>query len=140
MVFVTKFTCSLLSLVTVEFKDYPIKTIATKGDLVTFKCNVTGVPKPRITWKKDGELVTNDNWHTVTTNRASRKDSTASQLQIRQVNKGDIAEYSCIAWNRGSVREVRALLLLTGKCLWILKRFFCILFYLFFFWSSFRFP
>ncbi|KAL9986144.1 hypothetical protein ACROYT_G000235 [Oculina patagonica] len=91
---------------TVEFKDYPIKTIATKGDLVTFNCNVTGVPKPRIAWKKDGELVTNDNWHTVTTNRASRKDSTASQLQIRQVNKGDIAEYSCIAWNRGSVREV----------------------------------
>ena len=106
---------SLSSLVTVEYQDYPRDTIATEGDEVTLNCNVSGVPKPRIAWKKDGELVTNGGKYTVTTGVTSKKDDTSSQLQIRQVTKEDISVYSCIAWNRGGVRVVQARLLLTGK-------------------------
>ena len=112
-----KLTDSLSPLVTVEFKEHPTETVATEGGLVTFNCNVTGVPKPRITWKKDGELVTNDTRRTVMIYGASSKVESASRLQIRGVSKEDIGEYMCIAWNRGSVREWPSKLLLTGKCL-----------------------
>lgn len=109
---------------TVEFADYPRETVATEGDHVTLNCNVAGVPRPQIAWKKDGELVMNGSKHTVTTYSASRKGYTASQLQIRQVSKEDVAVYSCIAWNRGSIRVWQARMLLTGKFLFIYL-FFC---------------
>jgi len=101
--------------VTVEFKNHPNDTVATEGDQVTCNCNVTGVPTPQIAWKKDGELVTNSTKITVTTSSASSRGYTASQLQIRQVSKEDVAVYSCIAWNRGSIRVWQATVLLTGK-------------------------
>lgn len=100
---------------TVEFLDYlPRETIVTEGGDVTLKCNVTGVPKPRVVWKKDGKLVTNSSRYTVTTD-VTAVAFTLSQLQIRKVTKGDIAVYSCISWNRGSVRVVQGRLVLTGE-------------------------
>jgi len=105
--------------VTVEFKNYPNDTVATEGDQVTCNCNVTGVPTPQIAWKKDGELVTNSTKITVTTSSASSRGYNASQLQIRQVSKQDVAVYSCIAWNRGSIRVWPATLLITGKLCFI---------------------
>ena len=100
---------------TVEFGNYPNDTVATEGDQVTSNCNVTGVPTPQIAWKKDGELVMNGTKITVTTSSPSSGGYTASQLQIRQVSKQDVAVYSCIAWNRGSIRVWQATVLLTGK-------------------------
>ena len=103
--------------------DHPKETIAEEGELVTLNCNVTGVPKPRIAWKKDGELLTNNIKHVVTNYEGSRNDYAASRLQIRQVSKEDIAEYTCISWNRGSVREWKSTLLLTGKWFFVLDIF-----------------
>lgn len=100
---------------TVEFQELLTDAVAAEGGQATLNCNVTGVPRPQIAWKKDGELVTNGTKNTVTTYSASSRGSTASQLQIRQVSKEDVAVYSCIAWNRGSIRVSQAAVILTGK-------------------------
>jgi len=105
---------SLVVGLTVRFLDYPRKrTVATEGGRVTLKCNVTGVPKPQVVWKRDGVLVTNSSRFTVKTD-VTATAFTSSQLQIRQITKEDIAVYSCISWNRGSVRVVPGRLLISG--------------------------
>lgn len=105
--------------VTVEFVDYPRDTVFNEENQVTLNCNVTGVPRPQIAWKKEGELVMNGIKHTVTTYSTSSRGYTASQLQIRQVTKEDVAVYSCVAWNRGSIRVWQATVLVTGKSYFI---------------------
>ena len=108
---------SLLSPVTVNFEEYPPRTtVATVGGDVVLKCNVSGVPRPRVVWKKQGELVTNTSRITVTTD-VTDKTFALSQLRIRQVTKADVAVYSCISWNRGSVRSSAGRILIAGEWL-----------------------
>ena len=109
------YSCFFSSLVTVEFADHPTGAVFKEGDQVTLNCNATGIPLPQIAWKKGGELVMNSIKHTVTIYPISSRRYTASQLQIRQVSKEDVAVYSCIAWNRGSIRVWQTTVLLTGK-------------------------
>ena len=110
---------------TVEFRELPTDAFAAEGGQAALYCNVTGVPRPQIAWKKGGELVMNDTKNTVTTYSTPSRGYTASQLQIRQVSREDVAVYSCIAWNRGSIRVSQATVIITGKfrlicllCLW----------------------
>ena len=101
--------------VTVNFLDYPPGiTVTTEGGHVILNCNVTGVPRPRVAWKKEGELVTNTSRITVLTD-VTDKTFTSSQLHIRQVTKQDIGIYSCISWNRGSVRSSPGRILISGE-------------------------
>ena len=88
-----------------KFRSRPPK--AKKGQDVSLPCVVKAFPVPRKAWKKDGVLVTNDSRHVITD----------TELRIKQVGRSDMGEYSCIAWNRGSVKSARALLLITGKVL-----------------------
>ena len=100
--------------VTVNYVAFPRSTVANKSDNVTLKCNVTGVPKPRLFWKKEGELLTNTNKYTVTTDNSS-ETFISSQLIIRKVSREDVARYWCISWNRGSVIAAPGSVLITGE-------------------------
>lgn len=99
---------------TVNYVAFPRSTVANKSDNVTLKCNVTGVPKPRLFWKKEGELLTNTNKYTVTTDNSS-ETFISSQLIIRKVSREDVARYWCISWNRGSVIAAPGSVLITGS-------------------------
>lgn len=112
---VYRFVVFPLSLVTVEFLVSPprVQVAQTDGD-VTLNCTVRGFPQPQLVWKKDGELLTNASRVSVITDVAN-KSFTSSRLQIRGFTKEDVAVYSCISWNRGSVRSVPTQVLLTGE-------------------------
>ncbi|XP_068740263.1 scavenger receptor cysteine-rich type 1 protein M160-like isoform X1 [Montipora capricornis] len=99
---------------TVNYVVFPLTTVADKSDDVTLKCNVTGVPKPRLFWKKEGELLTKTNKYTVTTDNSS-ETFISSQLIIRKVSRDDVARYWCISWNRGSVMAAPGRVLITGS-------------------------
>ena len=58
---------------------------------VTFSCNVTGNPRPSISWKKDGNLLT--------TNSSHLFQSNGTILQIINLTRGDTGNYTCIANN-----------------------------------------
>ena len=90
---------------TVSFTVSPEDTVSTEGGTVTFTCSVKGVPTPKVVWKKGGELVTN----------SSRYVVTSESLVVNQVTRDDMAVYSCISWNRGSVRVAQGKLLLKGS-------------------------
>lgn len=97
----------------VKFQVKPQDKFVNEGVAVTLKCSVTGVPKPQLVWKKEGELVTNTSRFTVTTDN-SGESSVSSQLQIKQIAREDIALYSCISWNRGGVSSMQARVVTAG--------------------------
>lgn len=110
-----RFVVFPLSSVTVDFLIAPPNyKLAKKGADVTLDCKVKGFPQPQLVWKKDGELLTNTSRVSVITEVAN-KSFTSSRLQIRGVTKEDVAVYSCISWNRGSVRFTQTRVLLTGE-------------------------
>ena len=100
--------------VKVNFKVKPKDKFVNEGVAVTLKCSVTGVPKPQLVWKKEGELVTNTSRFTITTDN-SGENSVSSQLQIKQIAREDIALYSCISWNRGGVSSMQARVVTAGE-------------------------
>ena len=100
--------------VTVDFKVKPQDAFVHVGVDVTLNCNVTGVPKPLLVWKKEGELVANSSRFTVTSDN-SGETFISSQLQIKRISREDIALYSCISWNRGGVRSMQARVITIGE-------------------------
>lgn len=100
--------------VKVTFQVKPKDKFVKEGVAVTLRCSVTGVPKPQLVWKKEGELVTNTSRFTITTDN-SGETSVSSQLQIREIAREDIALYSCISWNRGGVSSVQARVVTAGE-------------------------
>jgi len=100
--------------VKVNFNDKLKDKYVNEGDPVTLKCSVTGVPKPQLVWKKEGELITNTSRFTITTDN-SGETSVSSQLQIKQIAREDIALYSCISWNRGGVSSMQARVVTAGE-------------------------
>lgn len=93
-------------IVTMQFTNFPQKpNIVSPGQKVTLPCVVRAFPVPKTAWKKDGELVTKDDNHMIT----------PSALTIKKAYRSDMGNYSCIAWNRGSVQAKSTLVLITGK-------------------------
>ena len=100
--------------VTIQYTNFPQRTQkAVKGQGIKLPCVVKAFPVPKLAWKKDGELVTNDSRHVVT----------GKELRIQQVDRSDMGKYFCVAWNRGSVQAKIILLLITGNNLYILVLF-----------------
>ena len=100
--------------VTIQYTNFPQQPQkASKGQDITLPCVVKALPVPKLAWKKDGELVTNDSRHVVT----------GTALRIQQVRRSDMGKYYCVAWNRGSVQAKFTLLLITGNNLYIFMPF-----------------
>lgn len=83
----------------------PEAKIKKMGQDVTLSCVVSAIPSPNMAWKKDGELVTNDDRHVVT----------QTDLTIRKLTSTDMGRYYCIAWNKRSVKARDVLLFVTGR-------------------------
>ena len=86
-----------------EFLEKPKRV--SEGENVTLPCVVRAFPIPSTAWKKDGELVTNGDRHIIS----------FSNLTIKNVKRSDMGKYSCVAWNKGSVKAKSTLVLVTGK-------------------------
>lgn len=97
----------------VKFIAKPKDKFVNEGKDVTLTCDVVGVPKPQLVWKKEGELVTNASKFTITTDN-SGETAVSSQLRIKQISREDIALYSCISWNRGGVSSAQARVITAG--------------------------
>ena len=98
--------CFFSYIVTIQFTEFPQKPkVVLSGEKVTLRCVVRAFPDPQTAWKKDGELVTKDDNHMIT----------SSELIIKKAVRSDMGNYSCIAWNRGSVQAKSTLVLITGK-------------------------
>ena len=63
----------------------------TRGTDVTLECEAEGVPRPAITWLKDGRPVTHGNGAQVL--------SDGRLLQIREARVSDTGRYTCVAVN-----------------------------------------
>lgn len=98
---------------TVMFEVFPTNTVGKKGATEKLECKVTGIPTPKVAWKKDGELLMNASKHTITTN-ISAKNTVTSRLLIKDLSKEDIGIYYCISWNRGGIGLKETSLLLPG--------------------------
>ena len=106
MIHVHDLKCFFSYIVTMQFTNFPQKrNIVSPGQKVTLPCVVRAFPVPKTAWKKDGELVTKDGNHMIT----------SSEMTIKKATRSDMGNYSCIAWNRGSVQAKSTLVLITGK-------------------------
>ena len=64
---------------------------ALTNNTVRIKCPVSGVPKPRLTWTRDGEEITSDGRHNI---------DESGTLSVSRLNRGDIGRFSCLVQNR----------------------------------------
>ncbi|XP_031431207.1 LOW QUALITY PROTEIN: hemicentin-1 [Clupea harengus] len=69
----------------------PAELTVTRGTDVTLECEAEGVPRPAITWLKDGRPVTHGNGAQVL--------SDGRLLQIREARVSDTGRYTCVAVN-----------------------------------------
>lgn len=65
-------------------------------DDLELKVRLTGIPKPKVTWLKDGEEIKEDSRHTITTHVDGIVDSTYS---IKTFSQRDAGQIKCQATN-----------------------------------------
>ncbi|KAM8933893.1 hemicentin-2 [Pelodytes ibericus] len=68
----------------------PSSTQLSHGGEVKIRCDVSGYPKPHISWKHGDTFLTNDSRYTITEDRT---------LLIRDASQEDAGNYSCVASN-----------------------------------------
>ena len=80
-----------------EIQDYPRSVTALQGQNVTFYCNATGVPPPRIKWSFDG-----GNLSSSLSSSSSSSIVSASTLLLYDLQNTDEYEgtYTCTATNK----------------------------------------
>lgn len=103
---------------TVRFTVEPSSQTLKKWDNAKLSCAVEAFPAAALAWKKNGELVTNDSRHLITTSVSKGtldKDGvlltdhigsfkTTTELTVQKFDRPDMGEYQCIAWNQGSAQ------------------------------------
>ncbi|KAL2089466.1 hypothetical protein ACEWY4_014154 [Coilia grayii] len=77
----------------------PGEVTVTRGTDVTLECEAEGVPRPAITWLKDGRPVAHGNGAQVL--------SEGRLLQIREARVSDTGRYSCVAVNVAGTTDTK---------------------------------
>ena len=83
----------------------PIRENRTIGGNIDFPCPAAGVPTPKVTWKKDSNVISDGGRYAIS----------ALGLQITNVQPSDVGDYTCVAENVvGSDQLTSALLFVHG--------------------------
>ena len=64
---------------------------ALTNNTVRIKCPVSGFPKPRLTWTRDGEEITSGGRYNI---------DDSGTLSVSQLNKGDYSRFTCRAQSK----------------------------------------
>ena len=96
-----------------SFYLHPKSILASRDDTVKLTCGARGLPRPNITWLKDGIAFTDAS---VTVVQSNLKESSELIMKIISVNERHIGYYSCLATAlKAQVSSRYAILSLKGK-------------------------
>ena len=92
---------------------HPKSILASREDTVELTCGARGVPRPNITWLKDGIVFTDTS---ATVVQSDRNESSELIMKIISVNDRHVGYYSCLATAlKTQVSSRDAILSLKGK-------------------------
>lgn len=93
-----------------SFKKRPLEpeTYAAEGGNVTLICNPEAAPRPKFTWKKDGNVLGSG---------GRRRITDTGSLIISPVSRDDEGTYICQVSNEYGNDESRGRLIVLSKCL-----------------------
>ncbi|NWH71038.1 NCAM1 protein, partial [Piaya cayana] len=84
----------------VRARQSTMNATANLGQAVTLACDADGFPEPTMTWTKDGEPIEQGD-----DDEKYSFNYDGSELIIKKVDKGDEAEYICIAENKAGEQD-----------------------------------
>ncbi|XP_069732533.1 neural cell adhesion molecule 1 isoform X5 [Phaenicophaeus curvirostris] len=84
----------------VRARQSTMNATANLGQAVTLACDADGFPEPTMTWTKDGEPIEQGD-----DDEKYSFNYDGSELVIKRVDKGDEAEYICIAENKAGEQD-----------------------------------
>ena len=93
-----------------EFKNLIRDTEIVEGEPATFDCQVSGYPKPKVHWEKDGKPMDEENPRMKFISEESNYT-----LLIYEVRPEDAGTYACVAINNAGKATCTAKLNVEGK-------------------------
>lgn len=97
-------------------KDDTDAVTVTKGGDVTLRCSAEGIPRPAVTWLKDGRPITDQH--------GAKVLNEGSLLQIKDAKLSDTGRYTCFAVNVAGQSESKHDISVHGMNLRSFNRFF----------------
>ena len=92
----------------------PIDTIVVVQEKLALSCVAIGIPKPYISWSRNGNLLMNSTRYNITA-RCPTESSFLSTLTVNVVERSDAGDYSCMASNAFGNVSTEATVSVLGK-------------------------
>lgn len=89
--------------------------VALSGTEITINCTVNGLPRPNVTWYKDGILLSVDDYERFSV----QKNLYGSLLTVKKAEPSDSANYTCNATNLAGTTKKTSEVKVIGKILLI---------------------